>query len=197
MLDARSLDEVARLHAQCLPDSIVVALGGAYVKSFYRFMSRSDQELLVIQRRDDGAAIAVAVVSLTPATLPRRLLFGTSLIPSAIRRLPRLIAAALAPRRDHARSHERGGASIPARRPQLILIFTAVAERGKGHGTALLREIEGRLRDRGITEYEVRTEARPSNPALAFYRDRGFVPDGLSMRFGTSFQVLRRPLGDR
>lgn len=194
-MDARSIEGVARLHVQCLPHSLIGALGDGYVRSFYRYVARSEQEILVVERDDDGRPVAAAVLSLEPATLTRRLLLRTRLLASLVGSLPRLIALVLASTRGPRRHPPGERAQVPAVRPQLILIFTAEAERGKGRGTALIRELERRLRQRGIPRYEARTESDPTNPALEFYRRRGFGAEGLAVRFGTCFQVFSRSPG--
>jgi GNAT superfamily N-acetyltransferase len=188
-MDEASVAAIARLHAQCLPDSLVGALGDRYVRSFYRFVDRSADEMLVVDRDDAGVPVAVAVFSLDPSTLTRRLVLGTPLLVSALRRLSYFIGQAFGSNRGGDTGRE-----LPSLKPQLILIYTAPSERGKGRATSLIAELERRLRERGVAEYEVRTESEPSNPALAFYRARGFTPDGVSVRMGTSFQVFSRRL---
>lgn len=188
-MDEASVSGVARLHADCLPDSLVGALGQAYVRAFYRYIDRSRLEMLVVDRDAAGHPVAAAVLSLEPSTLARRLLWHTPLALHALRRLPRLTTLWW-----HARAGDATGAELPAVLPQLILIYTATRARGQGRASALIAEIERQLSARGVSEYEVRTESDPSNAALAFYRKRGFRPEALSVRLGTSFQVFRRPL---
>jgi ribosomal protein S18 acetylase RimI-like enzyme len=190
-MDARDLERVARLHVECLPRSLIGALGHGYVRSFYRYVARSEKEIVVIGRRDDGLPVAAAVLSLEPATLNRRLLVKTQLALSMLESLPRLFDLFVRPLFQHRGREE---ANVRSAAPQLILIFTSPAERGRGRGSALIREIEEHLRERGIVQYEVRTESEPSNPALEFYRRNGFDPEGTSVRFGTRFQIFTRSL---
>jgi GNAT superfamily N-acetyltransferase len=192
-MDARRLDELARLHVGCLPHSLVGALGVPYVRSFYRYVGDSDRELLVVERNETGRPVAAAVVSLEPATLTRRLLLHTPMVLHLLPALPRVAAAARATAR--ASPAPAGGSRVPETEPQLILIFTAAAERGRGLATALLRDVERHLHARGISRYEARTEAHESNPALEFYRRRGFDEQGQSVRLGTRFAVFRRDIG--
>ena len=187
-MDEADVTAIARLHRQCLPDSLVGALGDGYVRAFYRFVDRSRDELLVVDRNGAGEPVAVAVFSLDPSTLTRRLALGTPLLLSALRRLSYFIGHAFGSKGGDA------GPELAALKPQLILIYTAASERGRGRATSLIAELERRLHERGVAEYEVRTESEPSNPALAFYRSRGFTPDGVSVRMGTSFQVFTRRL---
>ena len=60
----------------------------------------------------------------------------------------------------------------------LILIFAAADARGHGVGSALVQQVEQRLQQANVFEYQVRTVAHPANRALSFYRDRNFHPAG-------------------
>jgi GNAT superfamily N-acetyltransferase len=192
-MDERDAGEVARLHVRCLPDSLLSTLGAGYTASFYRYVARSEHELLAIGRDGRGRPVAAAVLSLEPATLTRRLLWRTPLLIGALLGVHRLLPALAAAFRTGRRAGAgRGGARAGG--PQLILVFTAEDERGRGRATTLIRELEDRLRRRGVLRYEVRTEADPANPALEFYRRRGFEAAGLAVRFGTAFQVFTRSL---
>jgi ribosomal protein S18 acetylase RimI-like enzyme len=189
-MDGGDLDRLARLHARSLPDSLIGALGAAYVRAFYRYVERSAHELFAVRRDATGQIVAAAVLSVEPSSLNTRLLKSTPLLRSMALRLPRMLAWL----RSSMRGRGATGREMPAALPQLIVIFTAADERGRGHASALIEELEDRLRQRRVVRYEVRTEADPANPALAFYRRRGFEPSGLSVRFGTPFQVFTREL---
>jgi ribosomal protein S18 acetylase RimI-like enzyme len=198
-VDPRDLDRVAALHRACLPRSVVTVLGSRYARAFYRYLDGSPEELLVVRHDESGEPVAGAVLSLAPETLDRRLLIGTPLLPCAITRVPALSRLGLTTLRRTTTGAKTGteeGRGRPAL-PQLILLFTAERARGRGHATALLARLEERLQQQGVGRYEVRTEADPVNPALAFYRTRGFTDTGTVVRFGTLFQVLTREPGAR
>jgi GNAT superfamily N-acetyltransferase len=183
-VDGRDIAELAALHAACLTDSSVTALGPGYIRSFYRYIIRSDRELAFVERNESGRIVAAAVVSLEPATLNRRLLLHTSLLVGLVTHPASLLTLAFA------RSRGPSNHSLP----ELILIYTSVDERGRGHATALLEQAERRMRERNVTEYQVKTVADPANPALAFYRRRAFTPSGTSFTLGRQFQVFTRRL---
>lgn len=191
-MDERSLAVLARLHAACLPDSLVGALGDRYVRAFYRYVERSQKEILAVERDESGRPVAAAVLSLEPATLLRRLLLRTPLVVDLIKALPKLALKTLIRSRGAWTRPDTPISRIPSVLPQLILIFTDAAERGRGRATALIAEIERQLARRGIARYEVRTEADPANPALRFYENRGFEVQGVTVRFGTPFTVFTR-----
>lgn len=193
-MDERDVADLAQLHVSCLSDSVVAALGPRYVRSFYRYVTRSDKEIAIVERNQAGGVVAAAVVSLEPASLNRRLLFHTSLLSSFVRNAPHMLALLLSP------DNEPGDRRVPDRTrvspatPEMILIYTAVDERGHGRGSALILEAERRLRELNVLEYQVRTVADPSNPTLAYYRNRGFAPSGTSFKLGRRFQVFTRTL---
>src|SRR6185369_13148772 len=129
-----------------------------------------------------------AVVSLDPHSLNRRLLVGSSLLPHLIRHAARVVRLTLSSNSDVAEAH------VPLMMPDLLLIYTSPDERGRGRASALIDQVEARLRALKVPEYQVRTIADPSNPALAFYRKRNFVPSGTVSKLGRRFQVFKRKL---
>lgn len=196
-MEARDLDALAALHRMCLPRSLVGTLGLGYVRAFYRYVSRSSRELLIVDRDDRGTIIAAAVVTLDPGTLVRRLALHTPLAARAIAGSPRLMRTWLRARRAGRRAPDAGQTHTPSNVPELILIFTSPAERGQGRASALIAEAERRLREKGVTRYEVSTEAEGQNPALQLYERRGFEPIHTTLRLGTRFQVFTRTLYSR
>jgi ribosomal protein S18 acetylase RimI-like enzyme len=180
---------LADLHESCLPDSDVTGFGAAYVRSFYRYLTRSQQEIVLVERNDAGRIVAAAVVSLDPHSLSRRLLLGTSLLPHLIRHAFRVVRLTLS-----STDGDVDGARVPLTMPDLLLIYTSPDERGRGRASALIDQAEARLRALKVPEYQVRTVADPSNPALAFYRKRNFVPSGTVSKLGRRFQVFTRKL---
>jgi GNAT superfamily N-acetyltransferase len=156
-------------------------------------VTRSDKEITVVERNGDGSIVAAAVLSLEPATLNRRLLLHTSLFAHVLVR-PRV----LVPLMLGAGGIKKGAAAeAAASMPDIILLYTRANERGRGRGTALIDQVDARLRHLRITVYQVKTVAEPSNPALAFYRNRHFIPSGTSAALGRQFQVfIRRLEGD-
>ena len=192
-VDERDIRDLADLHVACLSDSVVGALGPSYVRSFYRYVMRSRQEIGLVERNHAGRIVAAAVLSLEPASLNRRLLLHTSLLPSFLTKAPRMIRVLAFPavRPGHASADQT---RVPAEMPELILMYASADARGRGLGSALIRRAEQRLRQVGVTEYQVRTVADSSNPALGFYRSRAFVPAGTSFKQGRFFQVLTKTL---
>ena len=183
-MDERDIADLAALHRSCLSDSVVAALGAPYVRSFYRYVTSSDKEIAFVERNKAGRIVAAAVISLDPATLNRRLLLHTSLLLNLIAHPFHALALVSA----------RGGPSTHAERPEMILIYTSADERGHGRGSALIEQADRRLRQLNVAEYQVKTVASPSNPALAFYRNRNFTPSGTSFTLGRQFQVFTRRL---
>ena len=191
-MDDADVRVLARLHVECLTDSFVTALGPSYVESFYRYVTRSGKEIAFVERDAAGVIVGATVISLEPATFNRRLLRHTSLLAHAVARATRVLPLLL-PRRQRAASTD--AAQRDSHLPEMLLIFTAGSVRGRGVGTTLVRRVEDALRARGVREYQVRTVHDPANRALAFYRDRGFVPAGIDSRLGKQFQIFTRTVG--
>lgn len=187
---------LAELHLSALNDSLVGAMGEDYVRAFYRYVTSSDQELFFLERNESGRIVAAAVISLEPATLSRRLLLKTPLLRSMLGRIPGVIALLLAKARRSRREPHGGHVYVPIGPPELIDIYTAPEAQGKGLGSAIVRQIDQRLRDLHLPEYVVLAVAESSNPACRFYRGRGFTSRGLTLRLGTYFEVFARSLRD-
>ena len=79
--------------------------------------------------------------------------------------------------------------------PEVVLLFTDEAARGQGCASALLTAVEDYLRTTDHRTYYVKTEQSASNPAIAFYRNRGFVAERVVSQSGTQFVVLTKTLG--
>jgi GNAT superfamily N-acetyltransferase len=180
--------DLGRLHQACLPDSTTGALGLRYLTAFYRYLHQSSSELLIVERRHDRI-VAAAAVSLEPATLQRRLLGHTPLLSSLAMHpvtTAGLVRSMLAT--------PWYGAGTAAVAPEMILLYTAVGARGQGIGAAIIGEAERQLRDADVKQYTVKTVLDAANPALAFYRNRGFIEAGTIVELGRRFQQFTRTI---
>jgi GNAT superfamily N-acetyltransferase len=191
-LTESDIETLAELHRQCLPESLVSQLGHRFARSFYRYIRRSEQELIVMHRQDEHIAGA-CVLSLSPSTLDRRLVFNSALLLSAVLRLHRLPLLKMCALERKSTSQ---GDSRRETLPEVILIFTAPEMRGKGIGLKLLTECERKLSSDGLDRYVVRTLAYPENRALDFYRSNGFIPKTQVDKHGKRYQVFEKLLSN-
>jgi len=183
------IPQLADIHCQCLPDSMVSRIGADYARSFYRYLARSEDELGFLHR-DGETVVSACIVSLVPATLERRLLRHTPLVlraPLAIRRLPIRSMAAKALGRGDAGVEQPDG-------PELLLIFTVAALRSTGIGAATLARCEEELRRRGHARYFVKTLDDPGNRAVPFYRRHGFTQLGTRVNHGKRLGLWEKAL---
>lgn len=187
------LARLAELHVATLPTSLISRFGLGYARAFYRYVVRSDRELLCLERDQAGALQAGLVVSFDPGSLDRRLLLET----------PLLLAAALRPWRVPLKHIVRDlwsgdtGEDLAGHRPELIIIFVDPACQGRGVGAKLIRQCETALIERRISSYTVKTEDQPHNRALAFYSRNGFRLLGRVERHGVAFAVFEKELPDQ
>ena len=87
----------------------------------------------------------------------------------------------------------RGGEE-PPQAPEITYIFTNSALRGLGLGGLLIERVEAYLREAGFSSYYVKTIDDPSNRAIGFYEDNGFVEIGRRIEAGRSFVEFQRKL---
>jgi GNAT superfamily N-acetyltransferase len=184
--------ELAALHLECLPDSLVSLLGHGYATAFYRYVCNSRHELAFVYR-EGGRIASGCVLSVQPRTLSRRLAVRTALLLS----LPRaFLRWRRARRRDDRATNLDGTKSKKpvGAFPEVILLFTAPYARGQGRATELLARCEQFLSHAGYTRYVVETADVVGNPALVFYARSGFVPCGRSVRQGRPFRILMKTI---
>jgi GNAT superfamily N-acetyltransferase len=184
--------DLAALHRECLPDSLVSRLGHRYAEAFYRYASRSADERIFV-KRDAGRIIGACVVSLRPETLTRRLAFGTPLLWSAFLGVLRPSVAgslvmSLRPATIEA------PVDLPHSLPKILLIFTSARVRSRGAGSALLADCERCLAARGHGRYLVQTIDDEANAALRFYARNGFVERGRCVEQGRRFRILMKEI---
>lgn len=186
-LDERDVAQLARMHVEAIPESLISRVGERYARAFYRYVARSEDELLLVER--DGSALAGGcLVSLAPETLSRRMLRHTPLAvmaPFAIHRLPlRVMARSVL---------EPAGAPKPPG-PEILLIFTDPARRSRGLGARLLARCEALLIARGIPTLLVQTRDDPANRAIQFYDRARFQRIASRSKYGKRLILFEKPL---
>jgi GNAT superfamily N-acetyltransferase len=183
--------QLAALHCACLPDSLVSELGTAYAAAFYRYVNRSPQEMAFVARTG-GDIIGGCVLTLSPATLRRRLLMYTPLLFHAVPWLCHRVLRRASPPPSTAGCQLEREEVVPVHLPELILVFTRAESRSRGTGASLVALCEEFLAQLGHKQYLVRTEDHESNRALKFYERNGFVAFSRSADHGRIFRVFRK-----
>ena len=195
------LARLADMQLQYLPDSLVSMFGRQYAQSFYRYVARSSRELLVVLK--DGDLIAAGcVLSLTPDTLSRRLVFGTPFVLWAPVGAARIVVRRLSGASDqsgvsaeHVASGSRAGFDLELRAsPEVIYIFVDSGSRNRGLGSNLLISCENYLSEHGFDRYIVNTWGDNANPTPRFYLRNGFATCGRSVVRGVPMQTMEKIL---
>ena len=179
-------EQLAALHANCLPDSAVARLGADYARSFYRYLSHSRRERAFAHHDSNQRLDGACILSFEPWSLNRRLWLNTSLAVRLCQRIGRDAGAlwtALSPLPGASRFVSRGGGLQALSGPELILLYVEPAGRRQGVGTHLLGQVEALLRADSQPTYVARTREDPTDPAWSFYRASGFHEVGHSDRF--------------
>ncbi len=171
---------LARLHEQCLDDSIFSLMGTGALATYYRFVTRSDRESLFLIR-DEGTIIGAAVLSTSPHDMSGRLFrrYGLALSGPLIKGL-----VGSATFRTRFFKHLIAKDSTPAALallPEIVQIFVHPDHRNQQIGSRLLNDAEGWLRVGGVNRYYIKTHnVGEQNQALPFYESRGFSRAGES-----------------
>lgn len=168
---ASDANALAALHDTILPRSRLSLFGRSYLTDCYHYFIDSRDELVFVARSGESV-VGGAFASLTPGSLSRRLVTHTRfLLQFALRPLGRgarqIFADLLQP--------------VPATlsdQPELVAIFVAPEQQGRGIGEMICRAVEAELIRRQFKSYVVHTERDPGNRAVAFYRRLGFVTAG-------------------
>lgn len=180
---ADELSQVAELHGQCLPTSVLSLLGRGFLQSFYRFCAASPLETVTVARRN-GRLVAAAMVSSEPASLNTRLLFKSNLIWAVLTHF-------------HVAGVRRavfGGGEQMDAKPEMVALFTSEDARGLGVGARLVDAVLRNMSALGETCCFVRTFADENNPAYRFYVREGFAPAGVLNAHGEAFALLKKDL---
>ncbi|MDO8277004.1 MAG: GNAT family N-acetyltransferase [Burkholderiaceae bacterium] len=184
-LTAAQIDELARLHCECLPDSLFSRVGLGATRCLYRMMARSSSEVFVLATDANSLPVGASVSSTAPDSLLRRLITGSAMSLWLALRFYRLPWSRL---RDHQPAPF-------APRPELMFLFMRPDSRNEGAGARLVRATEQAMRARAEKTLYVMTEDRPDNRALAFYRELGYQAVAKVRKFGVGFVLFGRPLG--
>lgn len=166
-------DDLAAMHAICLPTSFGARLGERYLRGMYRYVSRSRHEIIV-SAFDGGALVGAAITTLSPGTMAWRLLSRTGVVWYA----PKLMTwrkGSVLPRTPKPES----AFSPPSTAPELLWLYVAATHRGRAFGSTLIADTEARLREKGIGRYYVRTFTTSNDPTTGFYERHGFVAAGM------------------
>src|SRR5262249_29539688 len=189
-LTERDISRLALLQISLLPGAMAAQFGTGFARSFYRYVARSAEEVLSV-RRKEGEIIAFCLASFAVHSLQRRLVTRTPLPFYALlgvmsRRFWRLVI-------NMARD-VFSGSRVFSTLPEVVILACDPKDRGRGHASQLLKEIEMTLRDRGIREYIVRTFDDDNNLAVKFYTRKGFTVIARFAAHGTSFRSMRKTL---
>ena len=189
--DTREAHSLARLHENTLPYSTPLVAGLKYLRRYYTFLIDSHKELVFVARDRNSAAVAAAIVSLSPRTLSRRVLlataasFVTGIVSSLVigpqwrrKRILQMLPAMFTER------------ASPLSSPELLYLYVATHARSKGLGKYLTQEVKSHLRAKGYETLHVSTVDAQRNTALDYYERNGFTRVGTFRRLGRHFALL-------
>lgn len=186
-------DALARLHEINLGNSTIGQLGASLLKRYYRFIERSGDEVLFVERVD-GELAGAAVLSLRPESVISRFVkseivgFALAVVRKTLAH-PGFVRTVLA--------QGKGAKLEPENSPEieLIQIYVDTTRRNKQVGRKLLKQLEDFLRGRGVREYFIRTRTTDNEAALGFYDRNGFIEAARVPWKDDVFVFMRKAVG--
>lgn len=182
--DKNLLQRAAALHCRILPNSTISRIGLRYAEAFYNYAAKSKREFVFVAVGCNGELLGSSILSLEPASLGRRLLTQSPLIPALLANPLVGIRLGL----DRLTSSQPKPCS--AKTPEVISIFVEMNRQGSGIGSQLVRAVERLLVERSIPCYCIRTENSPRNRAIDFYRNLGFRNNGVLSIGGVEYCMM-------
>ena len=187
------VEDVARLHAECIREGFLSSLGPRFLSILYRSMVHSPDATLLVAR-GGGTPVGFVAGAAQPGLFYRRFLrrkvfrAGALVARRALR--PRVTRRLVETARHVRRSDGRPSA-------ELLAIAVAPDARRHGAGGMLARALEEELRAAEVDSIEV-VVASGNDVARAFYERLGYAdPEPLEVHRGESSLRYRKPLKPR
>jgi ribosomal protein S18 acetylase RimI-like enzyme len=189
-LSSADAERLASLHVACLPTQMLTMMGGAYLRSFYRFAVSSAQEC-VFAARENGVIQGVCIVTQDETGVLSRAIASTwmsFLFQAAWRFIfnPEFRQACFAVLKGGPRS---------SLTPQILILFVSQERAGQGIGEGLVRFAAQAQRDEAALY--TKTEDIEGSLAVKFYRKAGFELAERTSYAGREYLYLRLALKDQ
>ncbi|WP_416906321.1 GNAT family N-acetyltransferase [Micromonospora echinospora] len=173
-LTGHDVPAAADLHLRAFPRFFLSRLGAPFLREFYAGFVDDPDAVTVVSRGADGRLLGVVVGTVTPDGFFGRLLR---------RRGHRMAVAAVRPALRDPRAvgrlvrgiAYRGDVPVAARGALLSSICVDPAAAGGGHGRQLIDTWWRRVRERGVYDAYLSTDADDNDRVNAFYRRAGWT----------------------
>jgi GNAT superfamily N-acetyltransferase len=192
-LSSNDVARIASLHVSSIDDSLPAMLGESFARALYRFLERSRQELVFVERVA-AQVESVCVVSFEPGSLQARI--ARAAFPLIVWRAVLAVLRQRAFRRmlRHIALEALAGVGHADKAPEITYVFTNRDLRGKRLGQRIVERVDTVLAARGYERYFVKTLDEPSNRAVRFYSENGFECLGSRIEGGRTFVEFCKPL---
>jgi len=163
------VDDIARLHAECIREGFLSSLGPAFLSLLYRSMVHSPDVTLLVARRD-GRPVGFVAGAARPREFYQRFLRRNVFRAGALV-ARRALRPDVARRLVETARHVRRSGGRPS--AELLAIAVAPDARRHGAGAKLARALEDDLRTADVDLIEV-VVATENEGARAFYERLGY-----------------------
>ncbi|MFI6825237.1 GNAT family N-acetyltransferase [Micromonospora sp. NPDC050187] len=173
-LTGHDVSAAADLHLRAFPKFFLSSLGAPFLREFYAGFVDDPDAVTVVSRSEDGRLLGLVVGTVTPDGFFGRLLR---------RRGHRMAVAAVRPALRDPRAvgrlvrgiAYRGDVPVAARGALLSSICVDPAAAGGGQGRQLIDAWWRRVRERGVYDAYLTTDADDNDRVNAFYRRAGWT----------------------
>jgi ribosomal protein S18 acetylase RimI-like enzyme len=177
---------IAAMHADCISEGFLVALGAAFLRRLYRRIVSAAGSFAFVAPGERGALDGFVAVAEHTGALYREFLLRDGLVAGlgalpAVLRHPRKVSETLL--------HGAGGSE---HRPgaEILAVAVAATARGHGRGVALVSAAMDELTRRGVTQAHVVTAA-DNEPAKRMYARCGFqAGPSIELHRGVTQEVM-------
>lgn len=168
-------NQIAEIHIKSFPNFFLTTLGYSFLKTYYRSCAKSKEAISICAiNQDDKNLLGFAVGCFNSAGFNKRLILSNSLEYS-YRALLLLCTKPIALIRLYKNLSKNNDKGDKGNYAELLSIGVSPDQNGFGIGQQLLTKFENQVREKGINNVTLTTDADSNDNVLRFYKKSGYT----------------------
>ena len=168
-------NQIAKIHLESFPNFFLSTLGYSFLKTYYRSCAKSKEAISICAiDQDDKKLLGFAVGCFNSAGFNKRLIFSNSLEYS-YQALLLLFTKPIALIRLYKNLAKNNDKDDKGNYAELLSIGVSPDQNGFGIGQNLLVKFEDQVREKGINNVTLTTDADSNDSVLRFYKKSGYT----------------------